>query len=317
MGLSGQDLQTRQLAYLDLNVIDIADGRMQPFIANPAYDGPGVVIWGHKILFSFAQYSQGVRRIYDFDPAVINDDGYRSFIGPNGAEYRYIAGGGYFLLFSYNREQYDKDIKRERDGYHGVLKYPYFGFADDGILSIRAWSELEETIGDRKISYTASNMRYPAFVSIEDSIWVMYNQVYPPWAARNAEHGIGGTIDIVFSRLTKEVDILNGYVSLLKPYLYKQNNRLKKIRVVSKDPEFSTIYNFDDVVKFHEIILPASTKQIRIEILDIFRGSKYDDLCVSKIFIPQATIRPRAQYEDELERALRRAGIPLQFISMP
>jgi hypothetical protein len=307
----------RQLGYPDLNVVDISDGETQPLFANPAFDGPGVVVWGKKILFSFAEYSQGVKRIYDFDPAVINDDGYRSFIGPNGAEYRYIAGGGYFLLFSYNREQYGKDLKRERDGSHGVLKYPYFGFADDGILSIRASSEMEETIDDKRISYNASNMRYPAFVSIEDSMWVMYNQVSPPWAARSAGHGIGETLDIAFSRSTNEVDVLNGYVDLLKPYLYRQNNRLKRIRIISEDPAFDVIYDFDDVVKIHEIKLPASTKKIRIYVLDVFRGRKFDDLCVSKIFIPQIPVRPRAQYDGELEKALIRAGIPLEFLSEP
>ena len=78
---------------------------------------------------------------------------------------------------------------------------------------------------------------------------------------------------------------MNGYVDFFRTDLYKKNNRVKKIQIESMDSEEK--YNFDyileDTPNFQEIQLPRYTKKIKITILDVYKGTDYDDTCISGI----------------------------------
>ena len=85
---------------------------------------------------------------------------------------------------------------------------------------------------------------------------------------------------------SNEVTVINGYFDIRKMNLYKDNNRIKRVKIESYSPAFTTEYEFEDVVKFHDIPLPEKTEHIKMTILEVYKGRKYDDTCISFIAIP-------------------------------
>lgn len=121
---------------------------------------------------------------------------------------------------------------------------------------------------------------------------VLANPYGKPWAT--SKNPVDMTIDIEFNEVEglEEGDIikggsdyliiLNGYANPLKRHLYKENRRIKTLRIDSLDDRasFSTTYELEDVVRFHVIKFPQKAKKVRLTILDYYEGSKYKDLCV-------------------------------------
>lgn len=334
MTLLAQGVQGwRQAAIPDLVWMDVKTdlARRVQFDASTISNDPPSILWGDEIVFNLGRpyQSVGLRRDIKAD-----EQGYRYFEIP---PYRFadgsfldkvllLDGDGWFLTQYYShpdrtyfrlnsdmllRALAAKERNVDRNSYEWI-ELPSMGFADDGIGSIGAWSELRETLKGEAVHYRATNMRHPIVVvgpsGPESGYRFEYNQIDPPWAEGVPGPGIGGTIEVEFTRPSDNLIILNGYVDLAKRHLYKQNNRLKTIRIDSTGPAFSITASLEDVVRFHEIALPLATTGVRLTILDVYKGTKYDDTCVSKIFIPQAELRPRKEYEAEIEKALRMAG---------
>ena len=76
--------------------------------------------------------------------------------------------------------------------------------------------------------------------------------------------------------------IINGYISYEKPYLYQQNNRVKKIKVTGLKSGKSKILDVLDTPHPQTVNISFITQSedIRIEIEDIYKGTKYDDTCL-------------------------------------
>lgn len=77
----------------------------------------------------------------------------------------------------------------------------------------------------------------------------------------------------------------SGYVDVNKPYLYKQNSRPKKIMIETKN---QTIYlDLEDSPNPQKIFIdePDWKKpyNIKITILEVYPGTKYDDTCINAI----------------------------------
>jgi len=303
-------IMLRQATYPDVVVFDFSDKSSQSVLLGESVGDveSNIVIWNNKIIFNLGDYRSGVHYIFDMSNLMTESTGYRYLIGPNLYSYTILAGGGFFVTSAFTISDFQKSKLRDRTRKHLKMNYPYFGYVDDGVKNIFAWSELTQNQNGKSIKYQSSNLLQPIILTIEETVWVTLNQINPPWAEGVPGPGIGGTIDVEFSRQTKEIDILNGYVDLAKRNLYKENNRLKTIRVDSEKPKFSITFNFEDLVKFHEIPLPMATEKVRITIVDVYKGTKYDDTCVTKLFIPQKELRPRAEYEAAIEKALRLSG---------
>lgn len=104
-----------------------------------------------------------------------------------------------------------------------------------------------------------------------------------PWVEGETDSGIGKSIKIENSRLFKYLVISNGFVSY-KPSTYYNNNRLKKIRIINKENEAQQVeVLLKDTAIPAEIELPFETKKIDIEILEVYKGEKYDDTCINFI----------------------------------
>lgn len=107
------------------------------------------------------------------------------------------------------------------------------------------------------------------------------------WAEGNKKEGIGEWIDIKFDEIRgiHGIDILNGYSG--KKELYYANNRVKKIRI-----EFSDGYSVDKELKNdYPVMLQRvdferrESDFIKITILEVYNGDKYDDTCIAELRI--------------------------------
>jgi hypothetical protein len=181
------------------------------------------------------------------------------------------------------------------------------GLWDDGIKAIRVWSTLTETIREEKITYGPERMRHP-FYDWGD-MKINFNNASLFWAEGEQGPGIGGKIEVEFTRETDHVMVLNGAIDLSRRYLYKANNRLKQITIESESPRFVIEYNFEDIVQFHKINLPQKTNKITITIKDVYKGIKWDDTCISAIFLKQEPMRLRSDYDKIIEEYIKRRGI--------
>lgn len=105
-----------------------------------------------------------------------------------------------------------------------------------------------------------------------------------PWveAANGSGIGEGFTIVNSWKKTYPYLLIMNGYISYEKPYLYKQNNRIKKIKVTGIKSGKSKELDVLDTPHPQTVDISFLTdpEDIRIEIADVYRGTKYDDTCL-------------------------------------
>ena len=111
-----------------------------------------------------------------------------------------------------------------------------------------------------------------------------------PWVEGVDGYGIGEKIYI--TTFGSSLFLLNGFYSYEKPYLWRQNSRVKKIKITVKThPEFSPLeVELEDTSLLQWIKLPEEywrnqDEKIEIEILQVYEGSKYQDTCINGIII--------------------------------
>ena len=117
------------------------------------------------------------------------------------------------------------------------------------------------------------------------------------WAEGAAGSGIGETIGIEFGsgRMGEEgtyinkIGITNGLVS--DKTLFYKNNRVKKILLTVSEmteTDFNPVemeFELKDDMKMQYITLPKSylAKSIMIKIIEVYKGTTYDDTCISEV----------------------------------
>ena len=152
-------------------------------------------------------------------------------------------------------------------------------------------SYLSETINNIKIEYNPKNLRDTIMdAGYHGNYWNIGSQpknfdrwsITYPWVEGVPGYGNGEWISVKFKREVDTISILNGYVDFHKPYLYKANNRLKKVMISSDNFNFE--YFFEDKVKLYTIALPLLADEIKIEIIDVYFGNKYNDTVVTGVF---------------------------------
>lgn len=195
-----------------------------------------------------------------------------------------------------------KEVEKTGDIYTGKDT----GLWDDGIKILTAWSTLTEKTKGGVTSYSADRMRHPFYAWGDMDL--NFNNASLFWAEGEPGPGIGGKIEVEFTRDADHVMVLNGAVDLARRYLYKANNRLKRVLIESEEPRFSIEYTFEDIVQFHKIDLPKKTRKITLTIKEVYKGEKWDDTCVSAIFLKQEELQPRAEYEKIIEEYIKLKG---------
>jgi hypothetical protein len=208
-----------------------------------------------------------------------------------------LFGAHYFFFHDVTQPDYSMfNTKMDYDKFYKENEFLFtrrdiIGWRRRGIIKITVPDVLEELGRNGKIRYdTADMQRY--YARGADG-WVLANPNGKPWAT--SKDPIGMTIDIEFNDEVKDIDqgvpikggsdyliILNGYANPLKRHLYKENRRIKclKIESLGNKDNFTITQNLEDVVRFHVIKFPKVAKKIRLTILDYYEGTKYKDLCV-------------------------------------
>ncbi|ULQ59128.1 hypothetical protein K7I13_11535 [Brucepastera parasyntrophica] len=92
----------------------------------------------------------------------------------------------------------------------------------------------------------------------------------------------------------KNLIIANGFIVPDKSYLYEQNCRAKTIKISYGDTEY--IHILEDTPNFQVVSLPRAfipneKNKVKLEILDWYGGTKYDDIVISAIFFPYTLIK--------------------------
>ena len=113
-----------------------------------------------------------------------------------------------------------------------------------------------------------------------------------PWVENAKGSGIGEGFTIHNVTYYPYLLIMNGYISYKKPHLYKMNNRVKKLKVTGLKSGKSKILDVLDTPhpQTVDISFITENEDLRIEIADVYKGSKYDDTCIHYLI----------NYEDEV-----------------
>lgn len=241
-----------------------------------------------------------------------------------------LFGGDIFLLAYHPYNVYDQlsfggcvtdftvkasmeDGKKQRRGtlYDRPLQYKYL---DSGIASITASSYLTETVGGTTVDYRPEYMMNRICKAADG--WEFepeFDNFMRCWAEGVAGDGIGEWLKVDFTRASYEMMILNGYIDFGNMQAYKRNNRLKRIKVESTEPVFSMEYTFEDYVAYHTIKMPMATKAVKITVLEVYKGEKYNDTCVTAITLPQERWRSKEAEDKEAWAYLQKLGV-LEYI---
>ena len=104
-----------------------------------------------------------------------------------------------------------------------------------------------------------------------------------PWASNN-KNGIGDIISIKEFKNKKpsKIIIMNGYQDSNHPDYYENNSRVKKIKITNKDTKKSKVYEIKDIKEEQSFNISklGSGNNYDIEILEVYNGKKYSDLCI-------------------------------------
>lgn len=104
------------------------------------------------------------------------------------------------------------------------------------------------------------------------------------WSEGDSGNGIGESIEFHLDgpKTITAMKIITGYAKSDK--LFKANNRIKEIKI-SFSSHFSQVATLADTQQYQRVgfnIGPPTT-MVRLTILDIYKGSAYNDACISEI----------------------------------
>ncbi len=117
-----------------------------------------------------------------------------------------------------------------------------------------------------------------------------YRFISMPWVEGVAGDGVGEWIELELNGYISNLYILNGYVDIRRPHLFKENNRIKEATLIctieNTDEEiFEKKVTFEDFVYVKNIELGKDFKKnVRLRIDSVFKGSKYDDTAITSIY---------------------------------
>lgn len=159
------------------------------------------------------------------------------------------------------------------------LMYPFYFSSNVTKYSFNTYTA-SSFLTENKIMYNADNLQTITGL---------------PWVSGNGD-GVGDKISINFdSRSNLSFAFYNGFQSEQKPYLYNLNSRVKKIKATCIETKKSKVFDLRDtdkkqIISVDEVIgCYGEVVTIEFEIIDVYYGSKYKDLCIQAI-VPEIRI---------------------------
>jgi hypothetical protein len=224
--------------------------------------------------------------LYHYDESTGEKETITDFaVGVNDNGFLYLDAKGSHFLYVPNYPFTELDCLRVHNDKYALPNQ------NGGIIAITESSFFSEMTSKGKIEYRASGL-LKRFCREAESPFIWNDDSYP-WVEGKYGTGEGEELTITFEKPSDCVSILGGYVDFDRQYLFRQNCRPKQIRISSKSGNFSIIKDIEDKVYFAEIELPQKVSDLTIEILKVYPGNKYADLCISAIFAYQKENRPK------------------------
>lgn len=141
--------------------------------------------------------------------------------------------------------------------------------------SLSATSFFTETYGGKTYKYMPDNLRNDDFTT--------------PWVEGVKGSGIGEKIKFYTYDRTRAIVIANGYFDPARPDLYYANNRLKKVIIRTFDDAeghwmYEKTWDLEDTYNLQILVIPDMWQYFELEIVEVYKGNKYDDTCLSGLF---------------------------------
>ncbi|WP_022931117.1 NADase-type glycan-binding domain-containing protein [Treponema bryantii] len=154
---------------------------------------------------------------------------------------------------------------------------------------VQIYKDCSSYLKEKNVDYPVTNLCELAI----DSPWVE--------AVQGDGKGEGFTLVNSWGVIYSYILLMNGYISYNKPYLYKQNNRIKKIKVTGLKSGKSQILDVLDTPhpQTVDISFITEAEDVRVEIADVYKGTKYDDTCLHYCITFNEPVIP---YEDSIEK---------------
>ena len=190
-------------------------------------------------------------------------------IKETGAKWLIIYSKDYILLYDKNGYPFFEGKKRGSTFFDTEMLY----HSED---MYKCDSYLTEELNGKTVKYSSEN-------------FTRWAEIPYPWVEGEKGDGIGVKIYKKYGtsvRFDLYITISNGFVSYSRPDLYKKNNRVKKISVRNITNNAVKIFEIDDTPNFQflkitDLLTPGRKDRIEIEILDIYRGTKYQDTAIN------------------------------------
>jgi hypothetical protein len=228
----------------------------------------------------------------------IDSDGYSHL-----KAYRYVAPNGY--THGYPLGPVEKSGHKNGDGitiipgalheYAFVSDYGIITEIEDhykdyytqlkwGVADVSSSPFLKETIGGKPVEYEPKNL-FMRFLGMQPrgSSREYWDATQVPWAEGEAGPGIGANITVNFKEPVDAISVLNGYVDIEKRHLYRQNNRVAVLKVIDLDNNKEYEMEFEDIVYYNALEFEKATRNIKLVIMSVYPGTKYDDTCITQI----------------------------------
>ncbi len=211
----------------------------------------------------------------------------------NGRQILIIDGEGMKQFFgnfrSDGKNKYDRYATSEDSTGDGTP------FVSNNVKSITASSSLKEKQYGQDIVYAPINL-FRAFESGCRCHPYWWNNAHIPWVEGAKGYGINETISIEFKSQIYGFSILNGYADVQNMKLFKENSRVKKLKVEDLTNKLEYIMNFEDKVYFNYLELSKPSKSLKLTILDVYKGTKYQDTCISAM-VNESYAKDNADWE--------------------
>lgn len=163
------------------------------------------------------------------------------------------------------------------------LVYEIFGWKYTLDAGRSGFPKANSELRERDIVYKAENL-----VDVDNLV---------PWVEGVNGSGIGQKITLLLLGNSNPcwfgLLVSNGFVDYNRPYLFADNNRVKKIRVHYGNLGKYTDFDLLDISNYQYLEFPYGYEDywgeiefsfITIEILEVYKGNRWDDTCINLIY---------------------------------
>jgi hypothetical protein len=158
--------------------------------------------------------------------------------------------------------------------------FEYIGLGMKGADDARSGRQME-MIGPAKSYWASSTLIEGGRKYIADNLSSV--GLNSPWVEGAGGGGIGEYLDIEWWGEVSMLLVVNGFISYDKPELFEKNNRVKTVKIYSDTADKVCTCVLEDSPAPQIIKLGFSARKMRVEIVDVYPGSAWDDTCLDLI----------------------------------